>query len=206
MERLVFRHPRLRMSRNPEGLEIILPVNAGKFRRLLDALWLGVWGVVEGMLVATLAGVPLLPGTTPVLVLLTVLFGGAGVFLGIRCLWYGTGRERFVVQPDRLTVARQILGLGPNRTVPASEIRSVRGLPLLYRFVYPSWGRLFVGTETGQIVVEGEHARWIYGKGLELEEARALADLIAQELGTSPQRRVATELRGGQPRLGNPER
>jgi hypothetical protein len=192
-----FSHPRLRMSRESDALHILLPVKSGKYRRLLDLIWVCVWLAIEVVLVVTLAGRPLVPGPFPALVGLTIAFTLAGFFLTYRWLWYWTGKERFVVRAEGMAASREILGFGRTRTFAKDQIRSIRGRRLQYRVVYPTWGRMFIGTGNGEIVIEADEESHAYGKGLELDEARGLAELLTQELDPRPVERRPTEFRLG---------
>lgn len=183
------------MSRDSEGLRIVLPVKAGQYRRLLDLIWLCVWAGVEAVLVASLAGARVLPTRPPLLGALTVTFTAAGVFLWYRWLWYWTGKETFVVRADRLTATRGFLGLGRSRTFPRSQIRRIRGRRLKYFLIYPSWGRMFLGNGDGEVVIELGQESLVYAKGLGLEEACSLADLLTQELRAPSPSRRPTEFR-----------
>jgi hypothetical protein len=103
-----------------------------------------------------------------------------------------------VAESDRLVVAREILGIGRARTFPRERIRKIRASRLHYRLVYPTWGRMFVGTGDGEIVVETDNGSAVYGKGLLFEEAERLADLLRSELRDPAEReeqRRPTEFR-----------
>ena len=195
MEREEFSHPRLRMFRESDALHVLLPVKAGRYRRLLDFIWVCVWFAVEVVLVANLAGRLLIPGPYPAMVGLTIAFTVAGLFLTYRWLWYWTGKERFVVRPAGLTAGREILGLGRTRTFARNKIRSIRARRLEYRVVYPAWGRMFIGNGDGEILIEADEETHAYGKGLEMDEARGLAELLTQELDPHPVERRPTEFR-----------
>jgi hypothetical protein len=183
------------MSRVDGGLSIVLPVKAGRFRWLLDLIWLGVWVVVEGALIAGLAGARILPRSGPSLVVPLLFFTAAGLFLLYRCLWYWAGRERYVARSDRLLVRREILGLGRERVFPKEEIADLYAQRLKYRMVYPSWGRMFVGNGNGEIVIEASGRRHVFGKGLEVDEAEHLAELLRAELAGRSRQRRPTEFR-----------
>jgi len=184
------------MSRDRDALRVELPVKAGKYRTLLDFVWFCVWLVAEAVLVASVAGARILPASQPILIAPLILFSVAGVFLAYRWLWYWGGRERFEVEPERLVVAREILGLGRVRCFPRARVRGVRARRLHYRLVYPSWGRMFVGTGDGEIVVDADGEEATFAKGLDLEEAERLAELLRSELGTRADReRRPTEFR-----------
>ena len=188
MEAPEFRHPRLHMSRDRGALRIVLPVTAGKFRVLLDFVWLCVWLGAEGVLIASVAGIMILPGPRNLLIVPLILFSAAGAFLTYRWLWYWGGRERFVAEPGRLVAAREIFGIGRRRRFTREEIRDVHVRRLRYRFAYPSWGRMFIGTGDGEIVIETNAGEIVYGKGLDLEEAEHLADLLRSSLRGSTER------------------
>jgi hypothetical protein len=175
---------------------VVLPVQAGKYRALLDFVWLCVWLAVEAALVASVAGARIVPGPRSILVVALVLFTAAGGFLTYRWLWYWRGRERFEIEPDRLVVAREILGVGRVRSFARERVRDIRARRLLYRLAYPSWGRMFVGTGDGEIVIEADGDDIVYGKGLGLAEAERLADLLRTELnGSAEPRRRPSEFR-----------
>ncbi len=178
------------MSRDGGQLRVVLPVKAGKYRALLDFAWFCVWLAAEAVLAAAAAGARILPAPRGALIVPLALFTAAGVFLGYRWLWYWGGRERFAVERDRLVVAREILGVGRVRSFPRERVRDVRARRLHYRLVYPSWGRMFVGTGDGEIVIEADGDSAVYGKGLDLSEAERLAELLRSELkGPAPQRK-----------------
>jgi hypothetical protein len=177
------------MSRDGGALRVVLPVQAGKYRLLLDIVWLCVWLAAEAVLVAAFAGPRFLPGPRSLLIAPLVLFSAAGVFLAYRWLWYWGGRERFVLEPGRLLAAREIFGIGRTRAFPRDRIRDIHARRLLYRLVYPSWGRMFLGNGDGEIVIEGDAGPCVYAKGLSLEEAEHLAELLRSELRGSPDRK-----------------
>jgi len=197
VERPEFSHPRLRMFRETDALHVVLPVKAGRYRRLLDFIWVCVWLAVEVVLVATLLGRPLVPGPFPALLGLTIAFTGAGLFLTYRWLWYWTGKERFVVRPAGLVAGREILGFCRTRTFARKRIRSIRAQRLEYRVIYPAWGRMFIGNGDGEILIETDEETHAYGKGLEMDEASGLAELLTQELNPHPVERRPTEFRLG---------
>jgi hypothetical protein len=184
------------MSRDGGALRVVLPVMAGRYRVLLDFVWFCVWLAAEAALVASVAGIRIFPGPRAILIVPLVLFSAAGCFLAYRWLWYWGGRERFAVETDRLIVAREILGVGRVRCFPRERVRDIRARRMHYRLVYPSWGRMFVGTGDGEIVVEADGGRAVYGKGLGLAEAERLAELLRSELKASDEQpRRPTEFR-----------
>jgi len=185
------------MSRDRGALRVVLPVKAGKYRAVVDFVWLCVWLAAEAVLAASALGARIFPGPRGILIVPLVLFTAAGVFLAYRLLWYWGGRERFQVEPDRLVVAREIFGLGRVRGFPRERVLDVRARRLHYRLVYPSWGRMFVGTGDGEIIIESDGDSVAYAKGLDLLEAERLAELLRSELGASsaPRKRRPTEFR-----------
>lgn len=199
METDEYTHPGLRVFRGPEGFQILLPVKADRFRRLLHLVWLAVGAVVIVGLVAALLGwepVPFPPRS--VLVTLLAAFAAGWLFILYRVLWYAAGRERFLVSRDMVRVRREILGLGIARTFRRNDIRNIRAGRFDYRVIYPSWGRMFIGHGEGEILIETPRATHAYGRGLEEDEAHKLASLIREEahLRTTSGRRPS-EVRAG---------
>jgi hypothetical protein len=94
-----------------------------------------------------------------------------------------------------LVAGREILGFGRTRTFPRERLRSIRSRRLEYRVVYPAWGRMFIGNGDGEIMIEADEETHAYGKGLELDEARGLAELLEQELDQRSVERRPTEFR-----------
>jgi hypothetical protein len=184
------------MGRDHGALAIILPVSVGPYRLLVDLVWFGVWLAVEGALLASLAGARILPGGGRLLLIPFLLFTVAGFFLAYRLLWYWGGRERFVAGPDGLRVAREIFGLGRERAFPPEQVRGLRVRRLHLRLAYPLWGRMFVGNGNGELLIDTGGAEVAYGKGLAVEEAERLADLLRSELpGSRAAVRRPTEFR-----------
>jgi hypothetical protein len=54
---------------------------------------------------------------------------------------------------------------------------------------------MFIGNGDGEIVIEADEETHAYGKGLELDEARGLAELLEQELDQRSVERRPTEFR-----------
>ena len=196
MEETEFTHPGLRMIRDSDAFTVLLPVKSQRYRRLLHLVWFAVWLAGEAALVASLLGWKALPAPPiPAIVAFLGVFTAAGLFVLYRLLWYMAGRETFVVRRDRLEVKREIWGLGRRRSFERRSIRKISGQRLNYDVVYPSWGRMFIGHGEGEILIESDGRAAAYGKGLEEEEARILANLIQQELAARSQDRRPTELR-----------
>jgi hypothetical protein len=196
MEEAEFTHPGLRMIRDSDAFTVVLPVKAESYRRMLHLLWFAIWLAGEAALLAGLFGWQALPSPPrAALVAFFAVFTAAGLFVLYRLLWYMAGRETFVVRPDRLTVRREIWGIGQRRTFERRSIRRISGARLDYEVVYPSWGRMFIGHGDGEIVIDSDGRAYSYGKGLEEEEARMLARLILEELRARSQDRRPSELR-----------
>jgi hypothetical protein len=196
MESDEFTHPGLRISRGSNGFQILLPVKAEKYRRLLHLLWLVLGAAFAAVLVAGLLGwqpVPLPP--RPVLLGLLGAFLAAGSFMAYRWLWYAAGRERFIVTRDMVRIRRGILGIGRTRTFHRDQIRDIRAGRFDYRVVYPSWGRMFIGHGEGEILIETSSGRHAFGRGLEEAEARKLSALLKEEAHLRPHDRRPSEVR-----------
>jgi hypothetical protein len=99
------------------------------------------------------------------------------------------------VTDGRLEVRRELLGIGRRWTFERRSIRDLRGQRLDYRVIYPAWGRMFIGHGEGEIVIEGPDGPVVFAKGVEEEEARALASLLRRELEAPAGGRRPTELR-----------
>jgi len=199
MEHDEYTHPGLRIFRDPEGFQVLLPVKADRFRRLLHLVWVVVGLVVIAGLVAAVRGwapVPFPPQS--VLVTMLAAFSAGWLFITYRFLWYAAGRERFIVSRDIIRVRREILGIAVSRSFRRDEIRNIRAGRFDYRVIYPSWGRMFIGHGEGEILIETRRGVHAYGRGLEEDEARKLASLLREEahLRTTPGRRPS-EVRAG---------
>ena len=183
MDRTEFSNPALGVTREPGGLRISVPVKSERFRTLLNFVWLVVWAVGEITIVVFLFGGRLLPVPLPVAGLFLAAFSIAGGVVLWRWLWSIGGREVFLVARDGLRVRREIWGLGHSRNFEFEKIRSLRAGRLKYRVIYPSWGRMFIGHDESEIVIDCEGRRYAYGKGLEEIEAGNLVDLLEEEMG-----------------------
>jgi len=194
-----FTHPGLRVFRGADGFQILLPVKAERYRRLLHLLWVVVGLAVAVVLAAAVLGwepVPLPP--RPLLAGLLAVFTVGCAYLVYRWLWYAGGRERFIVTRDMVRVRREILGLGFQRVFKRTEIRNIRAGRFGYRVIYPSWGRMFIGHGEGEILIETRHRTYAYGRGLEEDEAEKLAWLLKEEAHlAAPARRRPSEIRMG---------
>lgn len=185
------------MTRDNGTLSILLPVKPETFRWVVDFIWFSVCVVIEGALVLSLAGLSAVPGPRPVLALLALAFFAAGLFLLYRLLWYWTGAERFVISAEGLVIERALLGLRRGRAFPREEIRSIRARRMRYLVIYPSWGRMLIGHGPAEAVVQLESGSHAFGKGLEMEEAERLAELLSAELSALAPRRRPSEIRLG---------
>jgi hypothetical protein len=176
MEREDDSAPAFKLSREPGGLRIRLPVRAGTFHMFLNSVWLLVWIAAGTAAVLLLLGrdassqaarsVPL-----PVVLLFLGAFGAAGVVVLGRWLWCMGGEESFLVSRFSLGVSRGVWGLGRLRRFAPKRIRSILSAPLEPRVMDPVWGRLFVGHGDGQVVIDCAGASYRYGKGLESPSA-----------------------------------
>lgn len=187
------------MFRDEEGFQILLPVKAERYRRLLHLVWAVVGLAVEAVLVAALLGwEPVRFPSGPVLAGLLIVFTVSWAFTVFRFLWYAAGRERFVVTRDMIRVHREILGIVFPRVFRREEIRNIRAGRFDYRVVYPSWGRMFIGHGEGEILIETPKRIFAYGRGLEEDEAYKLATMLREEahLRISDRRRPS-EVRTG---------
>jgi len=192
--------PAFRVIREPGGLRINVPVKAERFRSLLNLVWFLVWAAGEVAIVLFLLGtfhpagfVPSVPLPLAALFLAAFSVGG-GVVLW-RWLWSVGGREIFLVARDSLLARREIWGIGRSRTFDLEDIRSVRAARLKYQVIYPSWGRMFIGHDESEIIIDEAGRTYAYGKGLEESEARDLVDLLLEEMGFQFHRQAGPKAR-----------
>jgi hypothetical protein len=188
MAKSEFSKPAFQVSREPEGLRISVPVKSERFRTLLNLVWLLVWAAGESAIFWFLLGGFSPAGVTPSASLpLTGLFLAAFTLAGgvvlWRWLWCVGGGETFVVSRNALLATREIWGVGHSRKFDLEKIRSVRAGRLKYRVIYPSWGRMFIGHDESEIVIDCGGRSFAYGKGLEQAEAEELVDLLQEEMG-----------------------
>lgn len=187
MERNELPAPSFRVTREPRGLRIDVPVQSGRFRTLLNFVWLGVWAAGEAAIIAFLLGGFGVPESVasvslPIAGLFLAAYTAAGGIVLWRWLWCVGGRDTFRVTPDALLVRREICGIGPTRSFPLEKITSVRTDPLRYRVLYPSWSRMFLDPDGSEVVIVCAGRMYAYGKGLEEAEALDLVDLLQEEV------------------------
>jgi len=174
-------------TREPGGLRVSLPVKSERFRTLLNLVWLLAWAAGEVAMVLFLWGpwssresAPSVP--LPMANVFLAVFSIGGGFVLWRWLWGMGGRETFLVSRHSLSARREIWGIGRSRIFDLEDIRSVRAGRLKYRVIYPSWGRMFIGHDESEIVIDSSGRTYAYGKRLEESEARDLADLLLEEM------------------------
>jgi hypothetical protein len=198
MERDEYTHPGLRIFRDADGFQVLLPVKSERFRRLLHLLWLVVGVAVEALLIAAILGwAPVLMPPLPVLIGLLAAFTVGTAYVLYRFLWYAVGRERFILTRDMVRIRREILGLGISHTFPREKLRNIRGGRFDYQVIYPSWGRMFIGHGEGEILIDTFSGTYACGRGLEEDEARKLASLIREEAHLRKVDRRPSEVRAG---------
>lgn len=200
MNRSELSNPPYRIVRDAEGLRISVPVKSEQFRFLLSLVWLLVWAAGETALVLFLTGRFASPGSTPtvptsVAGLFLAAFTVAGGVLLWRWLWFIGGRETFRVVRGALLARREIFGIGRSHRFALEKIRSVKASPLKYRVIYPSWGRMFIGHDESEIVIDCAGRSVAYGKGLEEGEAGNLADLLEEEMNIPIRRQPLPQVR-----------
>ena len=188
MERNECWNPAFWATREPEGLRVTVPVKSERFRSLLNLVWLLVWAGAEVAIVLVLLGALRPPGfvpsdSLPLAGVFLAVFTVGGGFVLWRWLWGMGGRETFFVARDSFSARREIWGIGRSRTFDLEDVRSVRAGRLKYRVIYPSWGRMFIGHDESEIVIDGAGRTYAYGKGLVESVARDLADLLLEEMG-----------------------
>jgi hypothetical protein len=188
MDKNEISHPAFGVRREPGELHISLPVKSDRFRTLLNLVWLVIWAAGEIAIVLFILGPLGRPGVDPSpalplsLVFLAAFTAGGGIVLW-RWLWRVGGRETFLVVRGEISARREIWGIGHSRTFDLERIGSVNAGRLKYRVIYPSWGRMFIGQDESELVIEWAGRSYVYGKGLTTAEAGDLARLLNEGLG-----------------------
>jgi hypothetical protein len=187
MNKNEFSNPAFRVSREPGGLCVRVPVKSDSFRNLLNLVWLLVWTAAEAAIILFLMGSfkssGAIPSFSPPLGgLFLAAFTIAGGFLLWRWLWGMGGMESFLVERYALMARREIWGFGHSRRFDLDELRSIKAERLDYRMIYPLWGRMFIGHDEGEIVVVCAGHTHSYGKGLTEDEAWDLVELLQDEM------------------------
>ena len=175
-------NPAFQVVREAGALQVTVPVKTERFRTLLSLVWLLVWAA---------ALPPLLGSSDPLAGPFLAAFTLAGGVVLWRWLWRVGGRETFRVAGDTLVARRGVWGIGRSRTFDLRKIKSVKAGRLLYQVVYPSWGRMFIGHDESEVLIDGR----AYGKGLEDAEASALVGLLEEEIWLRTRDRSFAEAR-----------
>lgn len=118
-------HPsdmRSRVDEGPEGLSITIPMRRSWWYIAFTPLWVGLWsylflGIRDGGPFAN-------PPISSRVFFAIVVAVAAGQWL-----WELVGRERVTADPVRLTVRRELFGIGPRQEYDASEIARLRVSP-----------------------------------------------------------------------------
>jgi len=179
--------PAFRVTREPKGLYVRVPVTADGYRSLLNGVWILVWAVTEVALVLSLLGMdPFsggLPGGSAALTeVLLVFFTLAGGVVIWRWIWEMGGVETFLVERDALVARREIWGFGRSRRFGLRELRSVKCGRLKDRLLGTPWGRMLVGREEGGIVISCAGRTYEYAKRLPAAEAWDLGEVLEEEM------------------------
>ncbi|RMF23380.1 MAG: hypothetical protein D6760_05450 [Deltaproteobacteria bacterium] len=154
----------------PDGLEVIIPAPRNWFVIAFLLFWLGGW--TTGGLGAVWLG---LSSDVPGPVKLFLLFWLGGWLLGevyaiYTVAWQLAGRERIVLAPSHLLLAREVFGLGRRRTFDLQRVSNLRVVPRMPPGPAGAWaGRL--AFDYGSSTV-----RW--GRGLDEPEAERIAGLL----------------------------
>lgn len=176
-----------RVTHEPAGLCIHVPVKSDKVRALLNLVWLLVWAGGEvAIAIIVLRGVRpqdlVSPDSFPLAELFLAAFTVAGGVVLWRYLWCVGGSEVFRVEHDALLVKRGIWRLGHTRAFSYENIERLRAARLKYRLIYPSWGRMFIGHDESEITIVCDGRTYAYGKGLRQNDAADLVDLLKGEI------------------------
>jgi hypothetical protein len=187
MNRNELSNPAFRVSREPKGLRVRMPVKPDRFRSLLNLVWLMVWAAAESAIILVLLSTFKSSGASRAVshslgVLFLTAFTAAGGFVLWRWMWGMGGMESFLVERHALLARREIWGFGHSRRFDLDELQSIKAGRLNYRMIYPLWGRMFIGHGEGEIVIVCAGHTHAYGKGLMEDEAWGLVELLEDEM------------------------
>ncbi|HYE98424.1 MAG TPA: hypothetical protein VEJ18_05900 [Planctomycetota bacterium] len=181
-------------ARGGAGVRVDVPVRSSRYTILLQALFSGAGVIVSSILALSVAGllgapedVPLPPVAARAALLGAVVV--ATLFLAWRLAWNLGGREIYAREGSRLTIRREIAGVGRTRAFEWSRVHDLRvGSFRDQPVAYASWGRPFVGKGDAYVVFDYDGTPHFYGRGMDTEEARTLVSTL-QRVGTVTVRR-----------------
>jgi hypothetical protein len=181
-----FRH---RVADDPNGIRIILPVKPQRFRMLLHLVWSAAWILFGASVlwIRPLSSAGAVSSDSPprlFVILGVAVFLAGGIFVVWRWLWYLAGTETIRVDPRKLSISRGIAGLRITRGFEIAQIKDLRVRPLIYKVIYPSWGRMFVGHGDSQILFDDENGFHAFARGLTFAESKDVLEALKKAILT----------------------
>ncbi len=162
----------------PAGLEIVIPAQRNLSVIIFLGVWLLGWCAGEISAIARLLGGPQTESWQFILVWLALWTLG-GVFAGYTWLWNLVGKERVVLGPSTLSLARDILGLGRTSVYHLYRIRKLRVAVVPGQNSEKTVALRLAGL-VGSICFEYEDKTVSFGGGLARDEAGLIIERMRQ--------------------------
>jgi len=153
-----------------DGLAVVMPAPRSWFVIAFLLFWLGGW-TTGGLGAMWLGFSPDVPG--PVKLFLVFWLGGwllGEVYAIYTVAWQLAGRERILLAPSELTLAREVFGLGRRRAFDLERVRNLRVVPRTRPGPAGAWA--------GRIAFDYGSSMVRCGRGLDELEAERIVDLL----------------------------
>lgn len=162
--------PRFSVEEGP-GLRLTLPCTKDWFRIPFFSVWMVGWYFGESSEIPKVIK-GLLSGKVPIFELAwLVMWTFGGVFLSFWIIWRLLGSEVIMVENERLSLRKQIAGMGTSREFETSQIAALR-----FRPEYGS-GRSY---RESRVELDYGAKTYDFGAGIQPAEASQLLRLIAK--------------------------
>lgn len=162
----------------PDGLEIVIPIEAD-WRRVLPAtVFFAGWALAE--LYGIREVVNPSRGTTvhAFMVLWLVMWTCGGLCSLLQYAWNTVGEERVRVTATRVSIKRSLLGIGPTSAYPTERITGLR----VVNPPTPAWRRRevvpFQFASEGRIAFDSPRGLVRFGRSLDQRAAREIVERI----------------------------
>jgi hypothetical protein len=145
-------------------------------------VWLVPWtfGGISALLVLAAGEAP--EGPPGFLALFLCFWLIAEVFALYVMLWMAFGKEVVTIRNGVLSVKRDVMGCGPTRRMPLSELRNLRasgyfGFPMTFSYTFRWWG-----LSGGTIAVDYRGKPYRFGIALDEQQANAVVGELRPHL------------------------
>lgn len=166
--------PRASLHDTTEGLEVLVRPRRNLFVTSFLGVWLCFWAAGEVMVPVTVfRGAPR-NASVPFLILWLALWTGGGAFALYVFWWSLIGRERIVFSPSRVSIVRELFGMGRSRDYDIQHIRDLRVSPMPYNPFDFRAALQFWGIGGGVMAFDYGAATIRFGVGLEEGEAKSV--------------------------------